>query len=133
MRIAIIATGSRGDVQPYVALGKGLKAVGYIVRLITHENFADLVRSHGLEFCPIRGNVQAFMEDPKTRQVLESGNFFAINAHTAKASKSMAIDWAKDSFTVCRNIDLLIVGVGGLFLSIALAEGSALNVRMLGL
>lgn len=129
MRIAIIATGSRGDVQPYVALGKGLKAAGYIVRLITHENFADLVRSHGLEFCPIRGNVQAFMEDPKTRQVLESGNFFAINAHTAKASKSMAIDWAKDSFTACRNIDLLIVGVGGLFLSMALAE--KLNLPLL--
>jgi sterol 3beta-glucosyltransferase len=38
--IAIIALGSRGDVQPYIALGKGLKAAGYSVRLVTHENFA---------------------------------------------------------------------------------------------
>ncbi len=28
MRIAIIAPGSRGDVQPYVALGKGLMKAG---------------------------------------------------------------------------------------------------------
>ncbi len=62
MRIAIIAMGSRGDIQPYIALGKGLKAAGHIVRLITHENFEALVSSYGLEFCPVKGNVQEFME-----------------------------------------------------------------------
>ena len=34
MRIAIIALGSQGDVQPYIALGKGLKAAGHNVRLL---------------------------------------------------------------------------------------------------
>ena len=37
MRIAIIASGSRGDVEPYVALGKGLQAAGHVVRLVTHR------------------------------------------------------------------------------------------------
>ncbi|MEO8356692.1 MAG: glycosyltransferase [Chloroflexota bacterium] len=36
MRIAIIALGSRGDVQPYIALGNGLKDAGHVVRLVTH-------------------------------------------------------------------------------------------------
>lgn len=49
MRIAIIASGSQGDVQPYIALGKGLKQAGYAVRLITQENFASLVTSYGIE------------------------------------------------------------------------------------
>ena len=49
MHIAIIALGSRGDVQPYVALGVGLKAAGHSVRLVTHENFAPLAAAHGLE------------------------------------------------------------------------------------
>jgi Glycosyltransferase family 28 N-terminal domain/FtsK/SpoIIIE family len=40
--IAIIAMGSLGDVQPYIALGKGLKEAGYRVRLVTHENFAPV-------------------------------------------------------------------------------------------
>ena len=43
MRIAIIAPGSRGDVQPYLALGKGLKQAGHVVRLVTHQNFVDAV------------------------------------------------------------------------------------------
>lgn len=35
MEIAIIAPGSRGDVQPYVALGKGLRDAGHGVRVVS--------------------------------------------------------------------------------------------------
>ncbi len=35
MRVGIIAFGSGGDVQPYVALGKGLKQASYEVILLT--------------------------------------------------------------------------------------------------
>jgi UDP:flavonoid glycosyltransferase YjiC (YdhE family) len=48
MRIAIFALGSQGDVQPYVALGKGLQAAGHAVRLVSQENYAHLISSHGL-------------------------------------------------------------------------------------
>jgi sterol 3beta-glucosyltransferase len=122
MRIAIIALGSRGDIQPYIALGKGLKAAGNIVRLVTHENFEVLVSSYGLEFCPVKGNVQEFMETPEMQGLLEKGNFLAINALASKASQRAAIDWAEGSLAACQEIELLIVGVGGLFLSLALAE-----------
>jgi UDP:flavonoid glycosyltransferase YjiC (YdhE family) len=118
----MIAMGSRGDIQPYIALGKGLKAAGHFVRLITHENYEGLVGSYGLEFCPVKGNVQEFIESLETRQLLESGNFFAIRAHTAKASQQAAINWAEDGLAACQGMDLLIAGVGGLFLGVALAE-----------
>jgi sterol 3beta-glucosyltransferase len=129
MRIAIMAMGSRGDVQPYLALGKGLKAAGHQIRLATHENFEALVSSHGVEFLPLKGNVQAFMEDPENRKLLESGNFLKIRNHTAKASQQAAIDWVKGGLVACQNVDLLIAGVGGLFLSVALAE--KLNLPLL--
>jgi sterol 3beta-glucosyltransferase len=122
MRIMIMAMGSRGDVQPYIALGKGLKAAGHSVRLATHENFESLVNSYELEFYPLKGNVQAFLEDPENRQLLESGNFLAINARTAKASQQAAIDWANGGLVASQGIDLLIAGVGGLFLSVSLAK-----------
>lgn len=122
MRIMIIAMGSRGDVQPYVALGKGLKAAGHSVRLATHENFESLVNSHALEFYPLKGNVQAFLEDTENRKLLESGNFLAINARAAKASQRAAIDWADGGLVASRGMDLLIAGVGGLFLGVSLAE-----------
>ena len=39
MKIAILTAGSRGDTQPYIALGVALQAMGHSVRLATHENF----------------------------------------------------------------------------------------------
>ncbi|BAZ37731.1 glycosyl transferase family 28 [Calothrix sp. NIES-4101] len=122
MRIAIIAMGSQGDVQPYIALGKGLQQAGYRVRLVTHENFAELVNSHGLEFCPVRGDIQSIAETKEMRELLEKGNFLAITSYTAKQAQRAAIDWANDGIVACEGMDLLIVGVGGLYLGLALAE-----------
>jgi sterol 3beta-glucosyltransferase len=122
MKIAIIALGSQGDVQPYVALAKGLKEAGHTVRLVTQENFGKLVGSHGLAFYPVSGNVQAVIESPEMRSLLEKGNFLAINAHTAKIIQRVAIDWAKEGLAACQGMDLLIAGVGGQNVARALSE-----------
>ena len=45
MHITITAIGSRGDVQPCVALGVGLRQAGYQVRIATSGAFADLARN----------------------------------------------------------------------------------------
>jgi sterol 3beta-glucosyltransferase len=122
MRIIIIALGSQGDVQPYIALGKGLKEAGHIVRLLTHENFEELVSSHGLEFCPAKGNVQDVIQSKEMREVLEKGNFFAIQSQMAKQGPRLAIDWAKDGLAACQGMNLIIAGMGGVALGTALAD-----------
>ena len=122
MRIAIIALGSQGDVQPYIALGKGLKAAGYEVRLLTHENFERLIISYGLEFCPMQGNVQELIETPEMRELSEKGNFITMTLRTAKETKRVAIQWAQAGLEACRGMDLLIAGVGGLYLALSFAE-----------
>jgi hypothetical protein len=61
LKITIFAAGSRGDIQPCVALGKGLQQTGYQVRLAVPENFAGFIREHGLGFYPLRGDVQQIM------------------------------------------------------------------------
>lgn len=50
MRITITTGGSRGDVQPYVALGLGLKEAGHEVLLAAPAAFEGLVRNRGLGF-----------------------------------------------------------------------------------
>lgn len=55
MRIAILTAGTRGDVQPCVALGAGLKEAGHDVVLAAHEPFHDLVTAAGLEFAVMPG------------------------------------------------------------------------------
>ncbi|KAM0358606.1 hypothetical protein ACHAO7_003691 [Fusarium culmorum] len=61
LTVVIQVVGSRGDVQPFIALGVALKRYGHRVRLATHDTFADFVRSSGLEFYPIGGDPEDLM------------------------------------------------------------------------
>ncbi|PHH55364.1 Sterol 3-beta-glucosyltransferase UGT80A2 [Ceratocystis fimbriata CBS 114723] len=65
LNIVIQIVGSRGDVQPFVALGKVLKnTFNHRVRIATHGTFQNFVEENGLEFFCIGGNpaeLMAFM------------------------------------------------------------------------
>lgn len=65
-RIAVLTYGSRGDVEPLLALGAGLRKVGHRVRIAGPAPFAPLAETHGLEFEPIEGSpddlAQAFAD-----------------------------------------------------------------------
>lgn len=65
LNVVIHVVGSRGDVQPFVALGKVLKSTyGHRVRLATHPTFKSFVEDNGLEFFSIGGDpaeLMAFM------------------------------------------------------------------------
>ncbi|KAJ5492819.1 hypothetical protein N7539_001565 [Penicillium diatomitis] len=56
LNIVIQVVGSRGDVQPFIALGNELQRYGHRVRLATHDAFENFVTSSGLEFYPIGGD-----------------------------------------------------------------------------
>ncbi len=60
MRCTIVAIGMRGDVQPMLALGAGLKAAGVQVRVATHADFAAAVRDAGLDVAVVQGDAGAF-------------------------------------------------------------------------
>ena len=62
LRFAIVLVGSRGDVQPYVALGKSLIERGHSVRIATHECFRKFVTKHGIEFFALPGDPKELME-----------------------------------------------------------------------
>lgn len=61
LNILIQVVGSRGDVQPFIALGNELQRYGHRVRLATHDVFEDFVRGSGLEFYPIGGDPEELM------------------------------------------------------------------------
>ncbi|KAH6612397.1 UDP-glucose,sterol transferase [Boeremia exigua] len=61
LNIVIQVVGSRGDVQPFIALGTELKKHGHRVRLATHDTFSAFVRASALEFFPIGGDPAELM------------------------------------------------------------------------
>jgi UDP:flavonoid glycosyltransferase YjiC (YdhE family) len=74
MRITLISVGTRGDVQPYVALGRGLLAAGYQVRLATHPQFEDFAAEHGLSFAPLHGNPQEILQGELAQTLMNGGH-----------------------------------------------------------
>ncbi|KAH7134914.1 sterol glucosyltransferase [Dendryphion nanum] len=61
LNIVIQVVGSRGDVQPFIALGQELQKYGHRVRLATHNVFDSFVRDSNLEFYPIGGDPKELM------------------------------------------------------------------------
>lgn len=61
MNIVIQVVGSRGDVQPFVALGQALQKYGHRVRIATHNTFERFVQESNLEFYPIGGDPKELM------------------------------------------------------------------------
>src|SRR5947209_2268009 len=76
MRTTILAIGSRGDVEPYIALGLGLQRAGDRVRLATHANFESSIRARGLDYAPIAGDYRAHHESARGRDELARGRGF---------------------------------------------------------
>lgn len=56
MKITILTYGSRGDVQPFLALALGLQKAGHAVKLAAPQRFADFISDFGISFFPLAGD-----------------------------------------------------------------------------
>ena len=71
MRICILTLGSRGDVQPYVALARGLSAAGYDAALCAAPAFRSFVESHSVEWRSFdTGDPRAMIHSPEAKALV---------------------------------------------------------------
>ncbi|KAI9018738.1 hypothetical protein CLU79DRAFT_760165 [Phycomyces nitens] len=73
LHITCITIGTRGDVQPYIALCKGLMKQGHTCRIATHDEFKDWIEEHGIEFRSIGGDPGELM------RICVENSFFSVN------------------------------------------------------
>ncbi|MEO1197841.1 MAG: glycosyltransferase [Pseudomonadota bacterium] len=71
-KILLLTLGSRGDVQPYAALGRALRERGYDVTLSTSRGFEDFITNHGLTPAPLSLDIQEMMSAPEIRAAMTS-------------------------------------------------------------
>lgn len=73
MKIFIPTIGTRGDVQPYVALGVGFRRAGHEVTLATAADFDEFVTNAGLTHATISGSFLEYLKPdapkPNPREV----------------------------------------------------------------
>jgi UDP:flavonoid glycosyltransferase YjiC (YdhE family) len=71
VRLAAVTFGSRGDIEPFITLGRALVQAGHEVRLLTHPEYAPLARGTGVELVAARGrSTRELIESDEGREVL---------------------------------------------------------------
>ena len=72
MNVLIVTFGGLGDVLPYVALGKGLKARGHSVTLCTNSSFESFVTEHGLNYAYMNDGFTKLLKSNAGRDAIEN-------------------------------------------------------------
>lgn len=62
MTITCLTIGSRGDVQPFIALCLGLMKDGHTTRIATHAEFGAWIEGFGIQFAPVEGDPAELMQ-----------------------------------------------------------------------
>jgi len=108
MHYGIFTYGSRGDVQPFIALALGLADRGHRVTLAANENFRDFVGSYGVNFHPLSGNMEDMVRSPDLLRLLNSGNMVSYLRHMRKIMQDIQPKVNAEMLALARNTDVLI-------------------------
>lgn len=111
MRVTIVAYGSRGDVQPIIALGRGLRQRGHQVRVLASPTFTPWIERHGLEALPTRVDIRAMLEGEGGAEWMKHGNNPRRQMQVMRRLlDDVGWDMALDAWQGCQDADLIISG-----------------------
>lgn len=105
MKICILTIGTRGDVQPYIALGLGLKAVGHEVTIATLGEFESLVKEYGMQYASLRGD---FLKAAQEAQSNSSTKQRTNPLQLIRQYTEMAKDTLRDEWESAKNTEVFI-------------------------
>lgn len=77
MRAAIHTYGTRGDIQPYVALAIALRSAGHEIQLAGPVQYSELAEKHGLSYHSLPGDLLALIDTPEGKAALNKSEGFA--------------------------------------------------------
>ena len=72
MKIFLSTMGTRGDIQPFIALGQGLQAAGHQVALCTAEGYRSFVEEHGVPYAYMDNEFLAIIQSQSGQAAIES-------------------------------------------------------------
>ena len=122
MNIGIFTYGTRGDVQPYIALALGLMENGHRVTIAAPENFAALIEGFGVAFHPLFGNAEEGMNSPEGQSVLRSENTIKLMKYFFKVLRGIKTPLRKSYLDGVDKVDFIIANLATLQITSAIAE-----------
>ena len=104
LRITCLTIGSRGDVQPYIALCKRLLEEGHRPKIATHAEFKAWVTKHGIEYATVDGDPAELM-----RICVENGMFtYSFLREASVKFRGWIDELLTSAWKACQDTDILI-------------------------
>lgn len=122
MNIGIFTYGTRGDLQPYVALALGLMDKGHKVTLSATEDFKDFVEGFGVAFQPLWGNAETMMNSKEGQSILQTENSIKLMKYYFKVLHDNRDPLRKSYYEAISKIDFIIANSMTLPILSAIAE-----------
>ena len=98
MKILILTYGTRGDVQPFIALARALDAAGHHTVLAIPTAFASLAKPYGVRVFPTDNGDMPLLQRPDVRAAMETGfdSVQRIRQITAVTRRSLMVPLLRD-------------------------------------
>lgn len=113
--ITLLTSGTRGDVIPYIALGKGLHEAGYQVNIAAPSGFANLIQPHKITFKPFEGNPSDLLVEQGNSTPMTLGKNFIHSIQSTQKfiqqARPLYKKMLQTAFEACKDSDLLIYGL----------------------
>lgn len=113
MRVVVLAIGSRGDVQPYLALARGLRHVGHEVTLAAPPNFAALAQAYHVPFTPVGPDWRALLAAQEFETIVETGRWLRGLPRLAQAVRLAVEQLLHEAWAATEGADALVATVIG--------------------
>ena len=113
--VILLTTGTRGDLQPYMALALALQETGIPVRLASDPAFGKWAAQYNLPFVPVQGNPSALMVRPGSHSALTyDGNLLrslAASLHYVQTARPIFRQMLHSAWTACQGARAVVVGL----------------------
>jgi sterol 3beta-glucosyltransferase len=111
MKITICTLGSRGDAQPYLALAVGLQQAGHHVTLAAPHDFAEWIRSYGVNAHPMRFSAQESMQKPEVQAALKSRNMVRLLQIIRSVMITLLADVLDDCWQAAQGAEFVVLSI----------------------
>ncbi len=107
LRVVLASVGSRGDVQPMLALAQTLRARGHTVLIAAPPNFAEWAGALGFEFAPLSEDIQAFLAE--NSDIMTGRPLKMLRVINIYFRKQIPLQ-AQQLVPICRGADVIVWG-----------------------
>lgn len=120
MKICIFTIGTHGDVRPFAAFGRHLRARGHRVTIVTDDRHRALIDGAGLEHVAIESDFAELMA--RQHALLDGGDQLKIGQEVARSMTRWMPRWVEQGMDATRDADLVFGSGSGTVLGGAIAE-----------